>query len=117
MDKIDAIVDGGESDVGVESTVISLAVSPPVLFRPGGITTEMLTEVLGEFTVDEAVYHKLADGKEAPSPGMKYKHYSPEAKVILVKGSFEAFRDFVEKNKEEGTYCLLFEGEEKEISA
>ena len=64
MDKIDAIVDGGESDVGVESTVISLAVSPPVLFRPGGITTEMLTEVLGEFTINEAVYHKLADGKE-----------------------------------------------------
>lgn len=114
--KIDAIVDGGESDVGVESTVISLAVSPPRLFRPGGITTEMLTEVLGEFTVDDAVYHKLADGTEAPSPGMKYKHYSPEAKVTLVKGDFEAFRSFVEENKEEGTYCLLFEGEEKEIS-
>ena len=116
MGKIDAIVDGGESDVGVESTVISLAVSPPRLFRPGGITTEMLTEVLGEFTVDDAVYEKLADGREAPSPGMKYKHYSPEAKVTLVKGSFDDFRSFAEENKEEGAYCLLFEGEEKEIS-
>lgn len=114
--KIDAIVDGGECDVGVESTVISLAVSPPRLFRPGGITTEMLTEVLGEFTVDEAVYEKLADGKEAPSPGMKYKHYSPLAKVTLIKGSFESFKTFVNENKDEGTYCLCFEGEEKEIS-
>ena len=115
MGRIDAIVDGGESDVGVESTVISLAVSPPRLFRPGGITPEMLTEVLGEFVVDDAVYEKLADGTEAPSPGMKYKHYSPKAKVTIIKGSFDAFKKYAEENKDDGTYCLLFEGEEKEI--
>lgn len=114
--RIDAIVDGGECDVGVESTVISLAVSPPRLFRPGGITTEMLTEVLGEFQIDDAVFEKLADGSEAPSPGMKYKHYSPTAKVTLVKGSFASFKKFACENKSEDTYCLLFEGEEKEIN-
>lgn len=115
--KIDAIVDGGECDVGVESTVISLAVSPPRLFRPGGITTEMLTEVLGEFVVDDAVYQKLADGTEAPSPGMKYKHYSPSAKVTLIKGSLDSFKKFTEENKDGSTFCLCFEGEEKEIDA
>lgn len=115
--KIDAIVDGGECDVGVESTVISLAVSPPRLFRPGGITPEMLTEVLGEFVVDDAVFEKLADGSEAPSPGMKYKHYSPTAKVTLIKGSLESFKKFINENKDEGTYCLCFEGEEKEIDS
>lgn len=114
--RIDAIVDGGECDVGVESTVISLAVSPPRLFRPGGITAEMLTEVLGELRIDDAVFEKLADGSEAPSPGMKYKHYSPTAKVTLVKGSFGSFKKFAYENKDENTYCLLFEGEEKEIS-
>lgn len=113
--KIDAVVDGGECDVGVESTVISLAVSPPRLFRPGGITPEMLTEVLGEFVIDDAVYNKLADGSQAPSPGMKYKHYSPYAQVTIVKGSFDSFKSLVNSTKEDGTFCLCFEGEEKEL--
>ena len=114
--KVDAIVDAGDCSVGVESTVISLCETPPRLLRPGGITPEMLTEVLGEITVDDAVYNKLADGEKAASPGMKYKHYSPDAQVIIVKGSFEAYRGFVEENRTENTVALCFEGEEKALS-
>lgn len=114
--KIDAIVDSGSCDVGVESTVISLAMTPPRLFRPGGITPKMLTEVLGEIEIDNAVFNKLADGTEAPSPGMKYKHYSPEAQVLMIKGSFENYKKFTTENASDSAYCLCFEGEEHELS-
>lgn len=115
MGKVDAIVDGGECSVGVESTVISLCETPPRLLRPGGVTPEMLTEVLGEIHIDDAVYNKLAEGEKAASPGMKYKHYSPEAKVILVKGNFESYKKYVQENKDENTVCLCFEGEEEDL--
>ncbi len=115
MGRIDAIVDSGDCNVGVESTVLSLAVSPARLLRPGKITPEMLTEVLGEIEIDDAVFDKLLEGKEAASPGMKYKHYSPDAPVVLVKGSLSAFVSFVRENASEGTVALCFEGEEKEL--
>ena len=111
--KIDAIVDGGEADVGVESTVISLAVSPPRLLRPGGITPEMLTEVLGEIEIDDAVYNKLAEDKEAASPGMKYKHYSPKAQITLIKSDLEAFIAYATENATKNSAVLCFEGEEE----
>lgn len=111
--KIDAIVDGGDCDVGVESTVISLAVSPPRLLRPGGITPEMLTQVLGEIEIDDAVYNKLAEGQTASSPGMKYKHYSPKAEILLIKAELDAFTEYVKENSTENSAVLCFEGEEK----
>ena len=93
--RIDAVLDGGASAVGVESTVITLAASTPRVLRPGGGTVEMLREVLGEVDVDDAVLHQLAEGAEAASPGMKYKHYAPKANVILLKGSDRAYIDYV----------------------
>ncbi|MBQ8503103.1 MAG: threonylcarbamoyl-AMP synthase [Clostridia bacterium] len=114
--KIDVIVDSGECTVGVESTVISLAVNPPRLLRPGGITPEMLTSVLGEIEIDDAVFNKLPEGAEAASPGMKYKHYAPAAQVVLIKSSLTEFVGYVEKNKSDGTVALCFEGEEKGLT-
>lgn len=113
--RIEAIVDSGECNVGVESTVLSLAVNPPRLLRPGKITAEMLTEILGEVEIDDAVFEKLLDGEKAASPGMKYKHYSPEASVVLVKGKFEKYAEYVNSLKEEGSVALCFEGEEKSL--
>lgn len=113
--KVDAIVDGGECQVGVESTVVTLCTNPPRLLRPGGITPEMLTEVLGEIEIDDAVYSALAEGQAVSSPGMKYKHYSPEAKVLLIKGSFENYKKYIELHKTEKSVALCFEGEEKDL--
>lgn len=113
--RIDAIVDSGDCNVGVESTVISLAVSPARLLRPGKVTAEEIAEILGEVEIDDAVFEKLLEGKEAASPGMKYKHYSPDAPVVLVKGSFEDFARYVKENASEGTVALCFEGEEKAL--
>ncbi len=110
--KIDAVVDGGESDVGVESTVVTLVTDPPTLLRPGGITPEQLTEVLGEISISSAVFEKLKDGEQAQSPGMKYKHYAPSAQVTIIRGSFENYKKFLLAQKD--TVCAVcFEGEGK----
>ena len=82
-------------DVGVESTVITLAGDTPRVLRPGGVTVEQLAEVLGKVDVDDAVLHKLADGKRAASPGMKYKHYAPKANVKLLKCSDDAYIEYI----------------------
>lgn len=110
--KIEAVVDGGSCDIGVESTVITLATNPPMLLRPGGITPEQLREVLGEIEISHAVYEKLAEGEKAASPGMKYKHYAPKAAVTIIKGDFEKYRKFLEaQNRDVCAVC--FEGEGK----
>ena len=78
--KIDAIIDGGNAEVGVESTVIDLTEQIPVILRPGSVTREMLEAVLGEVKLDQAI-----NANDNPrSPGMKYQHYSPDGEVYLV---------------------------------
>ena len=114
--KIHAIVDGGESSVGVESTVITLATEVPMLLRPGGITPEQIESVIGPIEINPAVLEELPEGEVAASPGMKYKHYSPEAQVYIIKGSFPSFRCFVETVGDEGDYALCFDGEEQSLN-
>lgn len=84
--KIAAVVDGGSCSVGVESTVVTLACPVPRVLRPGGVTPDQLRAVLGEVEIDKAVFKALESGEKVLSPGMKYKHYSPNAHVIIVKG-------------------------------
>lgn len=113
--KIEAVLDGGPCSVGVESTVITLACDPPRLLRPGGVTLEELRGVLGEVEMDQAVLNPLADGVKASSPGMKYKHYSPKANVILVEGSFEQYQNYVNSKKADGVMALCYEAEGKSL--
>lgn len=88
--RIPLILDGGASDVGVESTVVSLVGKTAVVLRPGGITPEMIAAVLGECTVADSVMRPLREGESAPSPGMKHKHYAPRAHMTLFEGTLEA---------------------------
>jgi L-threonylcarbamoyladenylate synthase len=86
--RIDAILDGGSTRIGVESTVVDVSVDPPMVLRPGGTPFEALSRAIGEvklhpFVVAEA---ELPLGT-ARSPGMRHRHYAPNAKVILVEGS------------------------------
>lgn len=111
--KVEGIVDGGNCNVGVESTVITLAEKYPRVLRPGGVTVEELREVLGRVDVDDAVVHKLKDKEKAASPGMKYKHYSPKAEITIADVSLEDYIDLVNSSEDAGALC--FEGEEKEI--
>jgi L-threonylcarbamoyladenylate synthase len=109
--RVDMILDGGACDVGLESTVITLAGERPRLLRPGGVTLEQLREVLGEVDADEAVFGKADESKPVASPGMKYKHYAPKADLTLVHGSKEAFANYVSTHKGDGTAALVFDGE------
>ena len=84
--KIDCIIEGGSSKFGVESTVIDTTGEVATILRPGGITFEMLEEVLGKVMMDPALGHKLKEGEVPKAPGMKYTHYSPNAEVIIVRG-------------------------------
>ncbi|WP_053368392.1 L-threonylcarbamoyladenylate synthase [Bacillus sp. FJAT-27245] len=97
--KIAGIVDGGPTGVGVESTVLDCTSAVPTILRPGGITREQLEAVIGRVEVDPA----LAGGNAKPkAPGMKYRHYAPEAPLYLVAGSREFVQLLATKQMEEG---------------
>ncbi|MDO4177814.1 MAG: L-threonylcarbamoyladenylate synthase [Phascolarctobacterium sp.] len=82
--KIAGILDGGPCKIGVESTIVDTTEAIPVILRPGGITYEMLTEVLGVVEIDPALH---GDPNFKPkAPGMKYRHYAPKAPVYLFEG-------------------------------
>lgn len=87
--KIDYILGGMQSDVGVESTIVDCTVMPPVVLRPGGITLEMLKEVCNEITIDKAIKGKPDENLKPKAPGMKYRHYAPKAKLKIIKGNRE----------------------------
>lgn len=83
--KVDMVVDGGSCQIGLESTVLDMTSDPPVILRPGGVSREDLEGVLGHVEADAATYDHDSPGTPR-SPGMKYRHYAPRAKVILVNG-------------------------------
>lgn len=107
--RVDAIVDAGECSVGVESTVISLAGEKPILLRPGAVTPQMLKEFLPDLMIHEAVTEKLKEGVRADSPGMKYKHYAPKAKITILDADSRDFTEYVNSQKKEGMFALCFE--------
>lgn len=88
--RIDIVLDAGSTKIGVESTVINMTSSPPVILRPGGTSFERLRDALGKVEL-----HPLAKAErkmrlaKAVSPGMKHRHYAPEAKMIVVEGELE----------------------------
>ena len=86
--KIEMILDGGSVDIGVESTILDMTVTPPMILRPGAITKEMLSEVIGEVAVDETLISENST-KAPKAPGMKYRHYAPKAEMIIVDGEPE----------------------------
>ena len=111
--RLPLILDGGECDWGVESTVVSVVGEKPTLFRPGHITLEDLERALGEeVEVSKAILEKLPDGAVVRSPGMKYKHYAPKADVTILKGSFDAYKEYMKSHCADGVYALCFTGEE-----
>jgi L-threonylcarbamoyladenylate synthase len=95
--RIDIILDGGATSIGIESTVLDVTTDPPMILRPGAITREMLTEVIG--SVEQAT-----SGEELRrSPGTRHRHYSPRARLLLIEhGSPESIERICrEKLKEE----------------
>ncbi|MBQ2671272.1 MAG: threonylcarbamoyl-AMP synthase [Clostridia bacterium] len=109
--KVDALVNGGDCKFGVESTVISLLEDVPRILRPGAITPEQIEKVIGKIGIDDSVFNKITDDGPVLSPGIKYKHYSPDAEVVILKGEKENYADFVNQagSKEKGVLALCFD--------
>lgn len=97
--RIAAIVDGGPTGIGVESTVLDCTVEVPVILRPGGVPREEIEAVVGKVAMDPG----LTETGEAPkSPGMKYTHYAPEAPLYLVEGGPQAIQELVNEKRMAG---------------
>ncbi|MCM1330647.1 MAG: L-threonylcarbamoyladenylate synthase [Ruminococcus sp.] len=106
--RIPAVIDGGSCPVGVESTVISFENGVIRVLRPGFVSAEELAE-FGEVVADRHITEAAGAGETVRSPGMKYRHYSPKARVTVVRGSEERFADFVNANAAENVYAMPFE--------
>ena len=88
--RIAMVLDGGAVGIGIESTIIDLTESTPMVLRPGYITPEMISEVLGEEVIMDPGIIAADDTTKPKAPGMKYKHYAPKADMIIVEGEVEA---------------------------
>jgi len=94
--RIAGVVDGGICDVGIESTVIDMASDTPVILRPGGVSKAEIEAIIGPVDISGALAEK------PKSPGMKYAHYSPDAKVYLIDGAYSYFEHTVQRFKADG---------------
>lgn len=108
--EIPLILDGGACQVGIESTVLLLE-KEPIIVRPGIITPDMIASVIGAVAVDRAVLSPMEEGRQTPSPGMKYQHYSPKANVIMIEGDMARQTDAIIRQYDEyttqGKKCLI----------
>lgn len=114
--KVDIIIDGGSTHVGVESTVLDVTTNPPVILRPGGVTYEHLQRLLGKIDSDPALNIKANENARPRSPGMKYRHYAPKAALLLLQGSAEHVASEISRraklyNREGGHVGLLITDE------
>lgn len=107
--RIDAILDGGDCEVGVESTVVDLTGSVPRVLRPGAVTREQIFHVLGQVEVDKAVYREVRPGEQVRSPGMKYRHYAPKAPVLLFEGAPDVTARAIEQEMQPHDAVLCFD--------
>ena len=87
MGRVDAIIDGGDCDVGLESTVIDMSKSIPVILRPGGITPNDIKKLIPNIEIDKHILNAVKENEIPKCPGMKYKHYAPDADVTVIEGN------------------------------
>jgi L-threonylcarbamoyladenylate synthase len=118
--RIAMILDGGPVGIGIESTIIDLTEEQPMVLRPGYITPEMLSEVLGEAVVLDPGIIASDDTKKPKAPGMKYRHYAPNADMVIVDGPQEAvtrrINELVRQQRAAGRRAAVIATEETEES-
>jgi len=104
--KIDCIIDGGDCEIGLESTIIKLDGEKATLLRPGAVTPDALSFICESVEISPAVTQMLKENEKVISPGMKYKHYAPDTPLILLNGTKDNILDFMHKKSAE-TNCVL----------
>jgi L-threonylcarbamoyladenylate synthase len=107
--KVDLIIDGGDTALGIESTIIDMATKPYKLLRPGAFTVEDIERLVGKISVSKST-NQSCDSGVALSPGMKYKHYAPKKRLIAVD-SRQLLIDCVNKMSKTGKIAVLCSNE------
>lgn len=110
--KIEMIIDGGNTGVGLESTVLDLSGDTPMILRPGGVTMEEIMGIIPEVVLDPAILDE-SQGEKPKSPGQKYRHYAPKSEMVLFSGDplkvaneINRRKDkYVKKGKRVGIMC------------
>ena len=111
--RVDIILDGGDSEIGLESTIVSIDGEDRVtLLRPGAITYDALCMVVSEVKIADAVTSQLKEGERVLSPGMKYRHYAPDAPVILLDGEPDTVVTYLQKEQRQKRCAILCYEEE-----
>ena len=113
--RIDAIIDGGESEIGLESTIVKIVGEKVVMLRPGAITADALLCVCEEVEIADAVTKALGENERPLSPGMKYRHYAPSAPLVLLDGQADAVGRFLCDAQSRENCAILCYSEEKAI--
>lgn len=113
--RIDMIIDGGACEIGLESTVIRLTDNGCEILRPGAVTEFMLSRVCGTVTVARAVIDPSLAGDKPLSPGMKYKHYSPNAEVVLVDADHDDFLLYIREHCTENQAAAVPDSEAQKL--
>ena len=106
--KIEAVLDGGSCDIGVESTVVDTTNGVAVILRPGAITIDMMAEVLGEEGVQRVSKTAIRKDEAPKSPGMKYRHYAPKAQVNMICGTPVDTYNYIKENVTDKDGVLVF---------
>lgn len=123
--RIDMILDGGDVEIGIESTIVDTTEEIPIILRPGHISIERIKETVGETVIDPAVVifesgkenaHKDDKDLKPRAPGMKYRHYAPKGELVLVTGTPEHVKAYIEnacsKAGKEGRKAAVIASEE-----
>ena len=109
--RVDMIIDGGESDIGLESTIIKIDRDEEgeylTLLRPGAITVDALTCVCERVVIAPAVLEQLKEGERPLSPGMMYRHYAPTTPLVLLDGDPARVLAYLQKEQEERSCAIL----------
>ena len=119
--KVDMIIDGGKVGIGIESTIVDVTTEIPMILRPGFITKKMIEQVIGEVSEDKVVsatdISVVSDDSYTPkAPGMKYKHYAPQAELTMYEGDVKAviatINEVAKMNRENGVKVGVIATEE-----
>lgn len=110
--RVDMIIDGGECDIGLESTIVKLDGGKATLLRPGAITSDALSCICESVEIAPSVISELKENERPLSPGMKYRHYAPNSPLVLVDGKDGDKLDFFKKAQESKNCAILCYNEE-----
>ena len=105
--KVDVIIDGGECDIGLESTIVMLQGGKAILLRPGAITYDALLCVCESVELSAAAQGTVAENERPLAPGMMYRHYAPSSSFVLLDGKKDAFIPYIKERRQNGENCAV----------